>query len=93
MILRQTLLRFFQGKNVKVSLFIQECLQSNTGVIFLPMIDMAPPHVNLPGNIVYYNNNGEIIKEEKLSLTLSHDFMESVILFINIIILRILKIG
>jgi len=72
------LLRFFQGKNVKVSLFIQECLQSNTGVIYLPMIDMAPPHVDIPGKIVYYSNLGETIKTENLSLTLSHDFMISV---------------
>ena len=63
---------------MKVSLFIQECLQSNTGVIYLPMIDMAPPHVDMPGKIIYYDNLGEIIKNENLSLTLSHDFMISV---------------
>jgi len=76
--LRQTLLRFFQGKNVKVSLFIQECLQSNTGIIYLPMIDMAPPHVDLPGKIVNYNSIGDVLKIEQLSLTLTHDFMISV---------------
>lgn len=42
------------------------------------MIDMAPPHVDIPGKIIYYDNLGEIIKNENLSLTLSHDFMISV---------------
>lgn len=62
-------------------MFIQECLQSNTGVIYLPMIDMAPPHVDIPGKIVEYNNIGEIVKTQKLSLTLSHEFMISVTIF------------
>jgi len=61
-----------------VSLFIQESLQSNTGVIYLPMIDMAPPQVDIPGKIVQYDNLGQIFKNENSSLTLSHDFMISV---------------
>jgi len=63
---------------VKVSLFIQECLQSNTGVIYLPMIDMAPPHVDIPGKIDHFDKMGQIKKTENISLTLSHDFMINV---------------
>ena len=89
-ILRQSTLRFFQGKNVKVSLFIQECLQSNNGVIFLPMNDMAPPHVDVPGKILYYDNSGDVIKTDKLTLTLSHEFMINVIYLFSFFF-RILK--
>lgn len=39
---------------------------------------MAPPHVDMPGKIVHYDNMGQIIRTENLSLTLSHDFMISV---------------
>jgi len=76
--LRQILLRYFQGKNVKVSLFIQEYLQSSTGVIFLPMIDMAPPSVELPGMISYFDDKGEMWKKDKFKLTLSNEFVISV---------------
>jgi hypothetical protein len=42
------------------------------------MIDMAPPHVDIPGKIDHYDNMGQIIKTENISLTLSHDFMINV---------------
>lgn len=79
--LRQILLRFFQGKNVKVSLFIQESLQSSIGVIYLPMIDMAPPSVEQPGLISYYDDKGELWKKDKLKLTLSNEFVISVFIY------------
>jgi hypothetical protein len=73
--LRQTLLRFFQGKNVKVSIFIQDGMQSNTGVIFLPMNESAPPQVKMPGTVVNYKTNGDVQKEYYLSLKLSKGFI------------------
>jgi hypothetical protein len=76
--LRQIFLRYFQGKNVKVSLFIQESLQSPAGIIFLPMIDMAPPSVELPGLINYFDDKGEKWKSDKFKLQLSTEFMISV---------------
>ena len=85
--LRQILLRFFQGKNVKVSLFIQESLQSNIGVIYLPMIDMAPPGVEEPGLISYFDDKGEMWKKDKLKLKFSIDFVISVFKFFTLLYL------
>lgn len=70
-ILKQTLLRFLQGKNVKVSIFIQDNLQSNNSTIYLPMNEKAPPLVNKPGIIKEYDSNGNIIKENFIELKLS----------------------
>jgi hypothetical protein len=76
-ILRQTLLRFFQGKNVKVSIFIQDNMQSSSGVIYLPMNDTAPPAVKKPGSVSYYNSSGNIIKETQINLKLSSVYQEN----------------
>lgn len=69
--MKQTLLRFFQGKNVKVSIFIQDGTQSSSGVIFLPMHETAPPGVKPPGRVVRYDNNGNIEKEYNCPIKLS----------------------
>lgn len=51
--------RFFQvnfikkGKNVKVSIFISDGLQSDTGLIHLDMNEQAPPATKQPGEITY----------------------------------------
>jgi hypothetical protein len=76
-ILRQTLLRFFQGKNVKVSIFIQDNMQSSSGVIYLPMNDTAPPAVKKPGSVSYFNSSGNIIKETQINLKLSSVYQEN----------------
>ncbi len=57
-ILKSTLLRFLQGKNVKVSIFIADKLQSQSNILFLPMNEVAPPLVGKPGEIKIYNENG-----------------------------------
>jgi hypothetical protein len=76
-VLRQTLFRFFQGKNVKVSIFIQDGLQSNSGVIYLPMNEIAPPDVGLPGSVIKYKSNGDIMKEYKLYLKVGLLFQQN----------------
>ena len=38
---------------MKVSIFIQDGLQSNNGTIYLFMNEMAPPSVKKPGTIMY----------------------------------------
>ena len=58
-ILKSTLLRFLQGKNVKVSIFIQDKLQSQSNILFLPMNEIAPPLVGKPGEITIYDENGK----------------------------------
>ncbi len=47
--MRQTMLKFFQGRHVKVSLFIQEGMQSLTGTIIFPKAAVQPPWVKKPG--------------------------------------------
>ena len=50
-LIKQTLLRFFQGKNVKVTVFISEGVQTETGAIVIPIEGYAPPSVNKPHSI------------------------------------------
>lgn len=70
-ILKQTLMRFLQGKNVKVSIFIQDNLQSNNSTIYLPMNEKAPPLVNKPGVVKEFDSNGNVTKEDFIELKLS----------------------
>jgi hypothetical protein len=65
--LRQTILRFFQDRRVKVSLFLQEKLQNNEGNIIVHAQGQLPPHVAIPGAIKYYEG-GKVVKEEHISL-------------------------
>ena len=58
-ILKSTLLRFLQGKNVKVSIFISDKLQSQNNILFLPMNEIAPPLVGKPGEVKIYDENGK----------------------------------
>lgn len=74
-ILKQTLMRFLQGKNVKVSIFIQDNLQGNNSTIFLPMTEKAPPFVNKPGIIKETDGKGQVIKEDFIELKLSNLFI------------------
>jgi hypothetical protein len=71
-ILKQNVLRFFQGKNVKVSIFIQDDLQDNDGILKLPMKDMfgecSPPGVILPGSVIIYKTNGDPESEYNLKI-------------------------
>jgi hypothetical protein len=61
---------------VKVSIFIQDNLQSNTGVIYLPMNETAPPSVKKPGDITHFNSKGNISKEYNINLKLSSDYQQ-----------------
>ena len=72
-ILKSTILRFLQGKNVKVSVFIQDFLQNNNSILYLPMEEEAPPFVEKPG-IVFDNVTN---KSEFFELKLSNCFKKS----------------
>ena len=74
-VLKQTLMRFLQGKNVKVSIFIQDNLQGNNSTIFLPMTEKAPPFVNKPGIIKETDEKGQVIQENFVELKLSSLFI------------------
>ena len=66
-VLKSVVLRFLQGKNVKVSIFIQESLQDSNSIIYLPMNEVSPPFVGKIG-IIKNIIKGE---EEKFELKLS----------------------
>lgn len=52
--LRQTLHSFFQDRRIKVSLFLQEGLQTTTGTMVFPEEEFLPPGVLVPNTIRYY---------------------------------------
>uniref|UniRef100_A0A7S0S0V4 Protein OSCP1 n=1 Tax=Chlamydomonas leiostraca TaxID=1034604 RepID=A0A7S0S0V4_9CHLO len=63
-LLRQTLLRFLQDRRVKVSLFLQEGIQSTaTGRLVMPA-----PATQYAGTVTYYDGSGGIEAQEKLKL-------------------------
>ena len=72
-VLKSTILRFLQGKNVKVSIFIQDYLQGNNSILYLPMEEESPPFSQKPGT-VYDNVTGT---SEFFELKLSNCFKKS----------------
>ena len=72
-ILKSIILRFLQGKNVKVSIFIQENLQETNSILFLPMNEESPPFVGKSG-IVKDKISG---KEDYYELKLSKCYIEN----------------
>ena len=70
-ILKSVILRFLQGKNVKVSIFIQDYLQDSNSIIYLPMNEMSPPFVGKLGAVKNHSNG----KEDYFELKLNDCFM------------------
>ena len=66
-ILKSVILRFLQGKNVKVSIFIQDNLQDSNSIIYLPMKEESPPLVGKLGLVKNYSNGMEDFFELKLN--------------------------
>ena len=66
-ILKSVILRFLQGKNVKVSIFIQENLQDSNSVIYLPMNEVSPPYVEQVGTVKNRIKDTQEYSELKLS--------------------------
>ena len=56
-----------QGKNVKVSIFIQENLQDSSSIIYLPMNEESPPFFEKVGIVKNKIKNNEEFFELKLS--------------------------
>ena len=80
-ILKKSILRFFQGKNVKVSIFIQDDLQDNEGILKLPMKDtfgeLSPPGVIQPGSVIKYKTNGDPDCEYNLNIETASYFVKN----------------
>ena len=66
-ILKSVILRFLQGKNVKVSIFIQDNLQDSNSIIYLPMNEESPPFVGKLGEVNNYHNGKKDFFELKLN--------------------------
>ena len=56
--LKQTLHAFFQDRRVKVSLFLQEGLQTQTGTMVFPHCEHLPPGVVTPNTVKYDRGRG-----------------------------------
>lgn len=61
MLLKQSIMRFLQGKKIKVSLFLQQGLQSMDGTLILDMAGKLPLGTEPPGTIRRYD--GKTISE------------------------------
>ena len=55
--IKTSLLKFMQGKKVKVSLFLQQEIQNSNGDLIIPIGKILPYRVNYPGKVTYYENN------------------------------------
>lgn len=78
-ILKQTLFKFFQGKNVKVSIFIQDNVQDDKGSFILSNKEYAYPLVNKPGLVQYFKNNKS--EQQIIILKLTSIYKASVRIF------------
>jgi hypothetical protein len=67
--LRYTLLRFFQDRKVKVSLFLQDGIQNLDGTIVLDFTGVLPPGTDVPGTVKYFepNSGGRPARTERLA--------------------------
>mmetsp|Transcript_25661 Transcript_25661/g.43035 ORF Transcript_25661/g.43035 Transcript_25661/m.43035 type:complete len:463 (-) Transcript_25661:102-1490(-) len=63
-LLEQTLMQFFQGKKIKVSLFLQRSLQTLTGSLVLTNSGNLPFSTEIPGQIRYFENQQVYFTDE-----------------------------
>jgi len=76
-VVRQSLLKFFQGKHIKVSLFIQDSIQSLDGTLFIDFGGYGPPFGEKPGNVTIFDEEGKKVKTKSLPLTNSEAFVDN----------------
>lgn len=75
-LLQQTLFQFFQGRKVKVSLFLQNNMQNMNGVLMLNPKGNLPYATERPGQIRYFENNSQV-RTDKFPSTLREDCAET----------------
>lgn len=76
LLLQQTLLQFFQGRKVKVSLFLQQNMQATNGVLIISNQGKLPFHTEKPGHIKYFENNS-LIRTDVFHSELSNHCIEN----------------
>ncbi|XP_067941716.1 protein OSCP1-like [Watersipora subatra] len=59
-VIRQTLLSFFQDMHVRVSIFLKERQQNQTGRFVLPSGGPVPEGTKIPGKIILYSEKGDV---------------------------------
>jgi len=67
-ILRQSLLQFFQDRKIKVSVFLQEKIQSKDGFILMGHQGSLPVGAEIPGIIRYFDEEENLVNVEKVTL-------------------------
>jgi hypothetical protein len=68
MLLRQTLCRFFQDRRVKVSLFLQDGIQSLDGLVNINHKGQLPYGAEVPGTVRYFSDDEKVAKEQRFDL-------------------------
>ena len=63
MLIRQTLLNFFQDMHIRVSLFLKDKSQNTNGRFVLPLSGPVPFGFDVPGTVKLYNEKGQQIKQ------------------------------
>eukprot|EP00743_Colponemidia_sp_Colp-15_P001693 GILK01001849.1.p1 GENE.GILK01001849.1~~GILK01001849.1.p1 ORF type:complete len:405 (-),score=65.54 GILK01001849.1:127-1290(-) len=76
-LLRQCLCLFFQGRRVKVSLFLQDGLQNLDGSMVVNTTGPVPPQTEMPGAVRYYKE-GSLSKQSILDSDVQFDVVPSI---------------
>eukprot|EP01038_Epipyxis_sp_PR26KG_P012081 gene12081-16167_t len=75
LLLQQVLHQFFQGRKIKVSLFLQQNLQTLTGVLVVSNKGSLPFGAETPGQVRYFEN-GKVVQKKSYDHTLSDQCYE-----------------
>lgn len=71
--IKQNLLAFFQDRHVKVSLFIQEKIQSLDGTLNIFYTGIGPIFSQKPGKVTYYNK-GKVRETDELTIESAEEY-------------------
>jgi len=73
--IRQELLRFFQDRHVKVSLFLQDAVQLEDGVLVISVTGEGPPGTLVPGSISKFGAGGEALSRTAVDTACTKGFL------------------
>lgn len=70
-------MRFFQDRNVKVSLFLTNGIQLHDSTIVIDISGEGPPGTQVPGTVLCYSSTGNISKSTQLQLINTSTFIQN----------------
>lgn len=73
--IRQELLRYFQDRHVKVSLFLQDAVQLEDGVLVISVTGEGPPGILVPGSISKFGQGGEVLNRTAVETASTRGFL------------------